>query len=65
MNIIETIHKNDPDTNVDIYIKFTNEMFNFSKFVEKIFVTELFKNKEISTTFKQFKNGKNIFWIHL
>lgn len=64
MNIIETISKCDANTNMDLYVKFSNGMINFSKFIEKVFTTTLFENKELSTTFEQFKNGKNIFWIY-
>jgi len=64
MNIIDTITKSYANTNMDLYVKFSNEMINFSKFMEKIFTTALFENKELSTTFEEFKNGKNIFWIY-
>jgi len=61
MGIIDTISKSDENTNMDLFIKFSNGMNNFSKFMEKIFATALFENKELSSTFEQFKNGKNIF----
>jgi len=64
MNIIDTISKSDANTNMDLYVKFSNGMINFSKFMEKIFTTALLENKELSTTFEQFKNGKNIFWLY-
>ncbi|XP_025201384.1 serendipity locus protein alpha [Melanaphis sacchari] len=57
MNIIDTISKSDANTNMDLYVKFSNAMINFSKFMEKIFVTALFENKELSKTFEQFKNA--------
>jgi len=60
MNIIDTIHSSDPNTNMDLYVYFLNGMINFSKFIEKIFATALFENKELSMTYEQYKNGKNI-----
>ncbi|XP_027850187.2 serendipity locus protein alpha [Aphis gossypii] len=57
MNIIDTISKSNANTNMDLYVKFSNGMINFSKFMEKIFTTALFENKELSTTFEQFKNA--------
>lgn len=60
MNIIDSIYKNDPITNMDLFVKFSNGMINYSKFIEKIFATTIFRNKDFSTTFEQFKNGKNI-----
>jgi len=65
MNIIDTIQKSDPNTNMDLYVNLLNGMNNFSKFIEKIFSLALFENKELSTTYKQYKNGKNILQIHL
>jgi len=58
--MIDTIHKSDPNTNMDLYVKLLNGMINFSKFIEKIFPTALIKIKELSTTYEQYKNGKNI-----
>lgn len=57
MNIIDTISKSYANTNMDLYVKFSNEMIHFSKFMEKIFTTALFKNNELSTSFEQFKNA--------
>ncbi|XP_060834960.1 serendipity locus protein alpha [Rhopalosiphum padi] len=57
MGIIDTISKSDENTNMDLFIKFSNGMNNFSKFMEKIFATALFENKELSSTFEQFKNA--------
>lgn len=64
MNIIDTISKSNANTNMDLYVKFSNGMINFSKFMEKIFTSALFENKELTTTFEQFKNGNNIFRIY-
>lgn len=64
MNIIDTINKSDPNTNMDLYVYLLNGMINLSKFIEKIFTTTLFENKELSTTYKQYKNGKSILKIH-
>jgi len=50
---------------MDLYVYFLNGIINFSKFIEKIFATALFENKELSTTYEQFKNGKNLLYIHL
>ncbi|KAL4111826.1 hypothetical protein QTP88_015711 [Uroleucon formosanum] len=57
MNIIDTINKSDPNTNMDLYVYLLNGMINLSKFIEKIFTTTLFENKELSTTYKQYKNA--------
>ncbi|XP_022181652.1 serendipity locus protein alpha [Myzus persicae] len=57
MNIIDTIHKSDPSTNMDLYVYFLNGMINFSKFIEKIFAKALFENEELSTTYEQYKNA--------
>ncbi|XP_029344543.1 serendipity locus protein alpha isoform X2 [Acyrthosiphon pisum] len=57
MNIIDTLQKSDPNTNVDLYVYLLNGMINFSKFIEKIFTLTLFENKELSTTYKQYKNA--------
>jgi len=45
---------------MDLYTNLLNGMINFSKFIEKIFATALIENKELSTTYEQYKNGKNI-----
>lgn len=60
MDIIDTIHNSDPNTDMDLYVYFSNGIINFSKFIEKIFATALFENKELSTFYEQFKNGKNL-----
>jgi len=60
MNVIDTIHNSDSNTNMDLYVYFLNGVINFSKFIEKIFSTALFENKELSMTYEQFKNGKNL-----
>ncbi|XP_060870929.1 serendipity locus protein alpha [Metopolophium dirhodum] len=57
MNIIDTIQKSDPNANMDLYVYLLNGMNNFSKFIEKIFTLALSENKELSMTYKQYKNA--------
>lgn len=61
MNIIDMICKSDSIANIDLYDKLLNCLANFTKYIEKIFTNDLSKENEISTSHKQFKDGKNIF----
>lgn len=58
MNIIDTICKSDLKSNGDLYEQFLNGLINFTKYIEKIFTTEISKGNNFSTSYKQFKNGK-------
>lgn len=59
MNIIDTICTTDLKTNAHLYVTLLNGLTNFKNYIDKIFVTEMYKkNNKFSTIFKQFKNGK-------
>lgn len=61
MNIINTICKSDSTTNIDLYDKLLNGLTNLTKYIEKIFTNEVSKENAVSTSYKQFKDGKNTF----
>lgn len=60
MNIMDIICKSDPKTNWDLYKKILNGSVNFTKYIEKIFAIEIFKEIEFSESYKKFKDGNNI-----
>jgi len=45
--------------NIDLYVKLLNGLVNFTMYIEKIFVTQMSKENEFSTTYKSLKNGNN------
>lgn len=60
MNFIDTIHTTDLKTNAHLYMALLNGLINFKKYMDKIFVTEMYnKNNKLFTNFEQFKNGKH------
>lgn len=58
---MEIICKSDPKTNVDLYKNILNSSVNFTKYIEKIFAFEESRETELSKSYKQFKDGNNIF----
>lgn len=58
---MEIICKSDPKTNVDLYKNILNSSVNFTKYIEKIFAFEVSRETELSKSYKQFKDGNNIF----
>lgn len=59
MSITDTIYNSDQKANIGLYVKFLNGLVNFTKYIEKNFATQVPKDNDFSTSYKQFKSGKN------
>lgn len=57
MNIIDTMCKNNPNTNIYLHEKLLNGFVNFKKYIEKVFNSEISKQNIFSIEYRQFKNG--------
>lgn len=64
INIIDDICKSDLNTNDDLYVKLLNGLVNFTKYIEKIFVSKMSNENELSTAYEQFNNGNNYLFFY-
>ncbi|VVC40663.1 Serendipity locus alpha [Cinara cedri] len=57
VDIFETIIKSNSKIKIDLFLKLLNGFVNFTKYIEKIFVTEMSKDNDVFKFFKQYKNA--------
>lgn len=58
MNIIDSIHKSNLKTKIDLYGQLLNGFINVTQYIEKIFVIEILNENAFSKIYIQFKKGK-------
>lgn len=61
MNFINAIKNSNSKSNIELFNKLSNGFLNFKNYIENIFAFVICKENELSKTYKQFGNGKNVF----